>query len=106
MLSKSTTRQTMTSKSLCHVQNHAFGLVSTERYFCDFHTPDFSEQTSKSPYLMDFFHTHFSTLDINTTVSTWPVHGNMSTGLMALTSYPPEVRTARSRDRVAGSQDT
>ncbi len=31
LTSKLTTRQTMTSKSLCRVQNHAFGLISTEQ---------------------------------------------------------------------------
>jgi hypothetical protein len=71
MLSKSTTHQKLTSKSLCHVQNHAFGLVSTDRYFHDFHTSDFCSKISKSPYLLGFSHTYFSTLDINTTVSTW-----------------------------------
>lgn len=71
MLSKSTTRQTLTSKSLCHVEIHAFGLIPAKRNFHDFITSDFFSQISKSPVLLDFFHTHFSTFDIQTTVSTW-----------------------------------
>lgn len=70
LTSNLTTRQTMTSKSLCHVQNHAFGLVSTNRYFYDFYTSDFYPQMLKSPYLLDFLHIYFSTLVINTTHST------------------------------------
>lgn len=62
----------MTSKSLCRVQDHAFGLIPTKRYFHDFHISVFYSQTSKSPYLLDFSRTYSFTLDINTTVSTWP----------------------------------
>ena len=70
MLSKSTTRKPMLSKSLCHVQNHAFGLVSTNRYFHDFHTSDFYSEIPESFYFKAFLHSYLSTLDINTTVST------------------------------------
>ena len=45
MLSKLATHQTMKSKLLCHVQNHAFGLVSTSRYFYDFNTSNFHAKT-------------------------------------------------------------
>ena len=40
------------------------------RYFHDFDTSDFYSQTSKNPVLLDFSPIYFSTLDINTTVST------------------------------------
>lgn len=48
MLSKLTTRQTPTSKSLCHVQNHAFGLVPTKRYFHVFRSMGFVTMCAKS----------------------------------------------------------
>ena len=70
--SKSTTRQTLTSKSLCHVENHAFGLVPTKRYCDDFNTSIFCPKTSETPYLLGFSHTRQFTLVINTTHSTWP----------------------------------
>jgi len=41
------------------------------RYSYDFSTLDYCSQISKSLYLLDFLHTHFSLLVINTTVSTW-----------------------------------
>ena len=78
MLSKSTTRQTLTSKSLCHVQNLAFGLVPSKRYFAVFGTSDFYLKAPGSLYLKAFLHTYFSTLDINTTVSTWTAMGIIS----------------------------
>lgn len=60
----------MLSKSLCHVQNHAFGLVSTNRYFHDFHTSDFYSEIPESLYFKAFLHTHYLTLVIKVTVST------------------------------------
>jgi len=59
MLSKLTTRQAPTSKSLCHVENHAFGLVPTKQYFHDFYTSEFYSQTAKIPYIKVFSHLLF-----------------------------------------------
>lgn len=64
-------RESLTSNLLCHVQNHAFGLIPTKRYFHDFHTSDFYPQTSKIPYIKAFSRPYSFTLDINTTHSTW-----------------------------------
>ena len=61
----------MLSKSLCRFQHHGFGLVSTNRYFHDFHTSDFCSQTSETLYLQAYCYTYLFTLDINTIVSTW-----------------------------------
>jgi hypothetical protein len=80
MLSKSTTRKPMLSKSLCHVQNHDFGLVPANRYFHVFITSIFHSQTLESLCLQASYYTCLLTLDINTTVSTCVVHGNISTG--------------------------
>ena len=82
MLSKSTTRKPMLSKSLCHVQNHAFGLVSLSRYFHDFYSSDYCAQAPKSLYLQASYYSYSFTLDINTTVSTCLVCGNISTIFM------------------------
>ena len=71
MLSKSTTRKRMLSKSLCHVQNHAFGLVPANRYFHVFITSNFHSQTLESLCLQASYYDYWLTLDINTTVSTW-----------------------------------
>ncbi len=76
-----TTRQTMTSKSLCHVQNHAFGLVSAKRYFHIFITSIFHSQTFESLCLQASYYTYLLTLVINTTVSTC----NDPSGLMFYT---------------------
>ena len=70
MLSKSTTRKRMLSKSLCHVQNHAFGLVPANRYFHVFITSNFHSQTLESLCLQASYYDYWLTPDINTTVST------------------------------------
>lgn len=106
MLSKSTTRELMLSKSLCHIHNHAFRHVPIKRYFHDYFPSFFSPKPRKSPNIKPFPHTQFSTLDINTTVSTCVVNGNMSTGWIAFIPYPPVARIARSLASVAGSQET
>ena len=71
MLSKSTTRKPMLSKSLCHVQNHTFGLVPTNRYFHDSNKSDFCSKPPESLYLQASYYPYSFTLVINTTVSTW-----------------------------------
>ena len=70
----------MLSKSLCHVQNHTFGLVPTNRYFHDSNKSDFCSKPPESLYLQASYYPYSFTLDINTTVSTW-------LELMALMSY-------------------
>ena len=104
--SKSTTRQTLTSKSLCHVENHAFGLVPTKRYFDDFNTSIFCPKTSETPYLLGFSHTRQFTLVINTTRSTCSVHGNISTGTALSGMNPMEANNFRSRAKVSGAHET
>jgi hypothetical protein len=42
-------------------------------------------KSHKSLEIKAFSHTYFSTLDINTTHSTCPVKGNISTGVISLT---------------------
>ncbi len=42
-----------------------------EAIFSRFNTSDFYSQIPKSPYFKAFLRSHFSALDINTTVSTW-----------------------------------
>ena len=64
------THKAVTSKSLCHTQNHAFGLVPMKRYSALFGAPDFCPQVPKVPVLLGFSHTHSFTLDIHTTHST------------------------------------
>jgi len=54
MLSKSTTHQALTSKSLCQGKNHAFGLVSSKRYSAVFGTPDFVLKHRKYQYYWAF----------------------------------------------------
>ena len=61
----------MLSKSLCHVQNHTFGLVPTNRYFHDSNKSDFCSKPPESLYLQASYYPYSFTLDINTTVSTW-----------------------------------
>ena len=85
----------MLSKSLCHVQNHTFGLVPTNRYFHDSNKSDFCSKPPESLYLQASYYPYSFTLVINTTVSTWPdcfglmsiyckcvpaVYGNLSNG--------------------------
>ncbi len=59
----------------------------------------------KSQYFRDFSEPLFYFLDINTTVSTCPVPGNMSAGVTESMEYI-SLSFFRSRARVAGSQDT
>lgn len=80
LTSKPTTRRVMTSKSLSTGQNQPFGLVPTKQYFSDFHTSDFYSKISKILCFKAFLNTYLSTLGINTTVSTCPVHGNDAAG--------------------------
>ena len=87
MLSKSTTRQTLPSKSLCRFQNHAFGLVPTNRYFHDSNKSDFCSKPPESLYLQASYYPYSFTLDINTTVSTCLECANMSTIFMHFYAY-------------------
>jgi len=63
------TRRVSTTKSSTRARNLPLRLVPSERYFYDLSTSNFYSQISKSPYILGFSHTHFSTLDINTTHS-------------------------------------
>ena len=58
--------------------------------------------TGKVPKSKDFYKV---SLCSNTIVSTCPVCGNMSTGWMASTRYPPAASMARSRFCVCGLQE-
>ena len=61
---------------------------------------------SKSLYFWAFSGPYYFARDRRTTVSTCPVHGNMSTGVASTNAYPFSVRNLMSRARVAGSQET
>ena len=58
-----------------HITKIELSIQSAANYFYSI-----KQQTLDSPLLLSFFVYYFSTLDINTTVSTWYVWGNMSTG--------------------------
>ena len=60
----------MLSKSLCHVQNHTFGLVPTNRYFHDSNKSDFCSKPPESLYLQASYYPYSFTRDINITHST------------------------------------
>ncbi len=62
-------------------------------------------QITESLYLLILLHAYLSTLDINTTVSTWVVCGNKSTGWTSFVTYPSSSNNARSRAKVAGLQE-
>lgn len=87
-----TTRQALISNPLCTGSICHSGPVPAKQKIIIFLPPELYTKTSKILYLEGFSLTHFSTLDINTTVSTCVVQGNISTGWTSFRLYPFSVR--------------